>query len=84
MANDMDSLESLRNRIYRLEISEKHFTERLDHLDGEMDRMQRTMNDNMRTWDRRWWIGIGIAMAGALLTGGGTLSLKSLLNFFGR
>ena len=84
MAQDIDSLEHLRNRIYRLEVSEKHFTERLDHLDMCVDKLQVKMDRNMQTWDRRWWIGVGLIFALAFSTGGGSFSLKTLLGVLGR
>lgn len=74
----MDYLE-LSIRVTRLEESEKRFTERLSHLDAEVAKVKNSMEENMRTWDRRWWLGIGVAVTLALLTGGGSVSLKSLI-----
>lgn len=74
----------LHTRIVRLEESEKRFTDRLNHLDEEVMGLKKAMEKNMQTWDRRWWIGIGVAVTIALLTGGGSVSLKSLIGAFSR
>jgi hypothetical protein len=84
-------MSTLETRITRLEDSHRSLVQRLDHLDECVDSVKvqaaenaELVRANAQKWDGRWKLGIGIVIGVALATGSGTVSLKSLLDLFGK
>jgi len=78
-------------RIAVLEERYDHLVSRLNHLDTCIDGVKEQaaenaglVRQNMETWDRRWWVGLGFVGALIFLSGSGLLSLKELLALFAK
>ncbi len=73
-------------RIATLEAGYEYVISRLNHLDDCVDGVKVQAEDNAelsrkneRTWDRRWWVGLGVVGTLIFISGSGFVSLKELV-----
>lgn len=78
-------------RIASLEERYTHLLVRINHLDECVDGVKEVaeknaeiVRSNIEIWNRRWWIGMGVVAGVCVVTGSGTISLKSLLDVLGK
>lgn len=78
-------------RIASLEERFTHLLARINHLDECLDDAKTQaakdaaiIKQKLDTWDSRWKYGIGIIIGAILVSGSGTVSLKTLLELLGK
>jgi hypothetical protein len=78
-------------RIASLEARFIELVGRLDHLDECLDSAKthaasnfQTITEKLAAWDTRWKIGLGIIVGMLIVSGGGVVSLKSIIELIGK